>query len=98
MLSVKPGGELGVGGSPFVDSTRQLVLRNRELVALAGPDYELAAAASTNLASNRVVEKAMAQSVHNQPLYAIERLTELPTVGAAHGRSIMHCEAALSCL
>jgi hypothetical protein len=53
-------------------SPRQLVLRDREFVALARSNDELASAVFANLADDGVVEKAVPNPVNDQPFDAIE--------------------------
>ena len=88
-------------GSRFIASTRQLVLRDRELVAFAGLDHELAATVSADFAVNRTMEKSVAQTFHDQPFDAIQSLAELSAVSTTlQGRCgrLTHCGAAPSYL
>ena len=55
-------------------SARQFVLGDRELVALAGPDHELALAAVADLAGDRIVEEAVPQPVDDELFEPVERL------------------------
>ena len=63
--------------------SRQVVLRDDELMALAGPDHELAFAAVPNLAGDRVVEEAVPQAVQHEIFEMAEGLAHLSAVGPA---------------
>src|SRR5262249_1806844 len=58
-------------------SARQFFLGDVELVGLAGADHEMALAAVSNLAGDRVVEEAMLEPIDDEPFQAIERLADL---------------------
>jgi hypothetical protein len=59
-------------------STRQFFLRDRELVALAGPDQELASAAAADLTADRVVKEAVLEPIDDERFKTVEGLAELP--------------------
>jgi len=51
-------------------------------VALAGADNELALAAAADLAGDGIVEEAMLEPFDDKPFEAVERLADLPALGA----------------
>lgn len=56
---------------------RHFLLGDSELMALAGPDHELAFSAVADLATDGIVKEAMAQSIDDDPFEERERLGEL---------------------
>ena len=67
-------------------SARHFVLGDRELVALAGADHELALAAVADLAGDRIVEEAVLEAIDDKPFETVEGLADLPAVGALERR------------
>src|SRR5262245_11524537 len=67
---------------------------NGELVALAGADHEMALAAVSDLAGDRIVEEAMLEPIDDEPFQAIERLADLSAGDSLRrgcDRRISHC-------
>jgi hypothetical protein len=58
-------------------SARHLVLRDRELVALACPDHELALSAVADFAGDRIVEEAVLQAIDDKPFEPVESFADL---------------------
>ena len=62
-------------------SARHLILGNRELVALACPDHELAFAAVGDLARDRIIEEAVPQAIDDKPFEPVEGFADLTATG-----------------
>jgi hypothetical protein len=77
---------------------------DRELVALAGADHEMALPAVADLAGDRIVEKAVLEPIDDEHFQTVERLTETlvghilhePTVGLKEGGPSERLEKAAS--
>jgi hypothetical protein len=65
-----------------------------------GADHEMALAAISDLAGDRVVEEAVLQAIDDKPFEAIEGFSDLLADGSLRrkcNRRISHCAAVLSC-
>ena len=62
-------------------SARHFLFGDSELMALAGPDHELAPSAVADLAMDGTVKEAVAQSIDEDPFEELERLVELAAMG-----------------
>src|SRR5215469_6782450 len=70
---------------------RHFVLCDSELVALAGPDHELALAAFSDLAGDGIVEEAVLQTIDDKPFETVEGLADLSTLGLESIFYLSHC-------
>lgn len=81
-------------------SARQFILRDRELVRLAGLDDELASFVLPDSARDRAPEMTMTKPVEDDLHEAVDRLAKLGSAGLngiGVERIVMHCATAPSC-
>ena len=78
-------------------SARHFVPCDREHVALAGPDHELALAAFVDLAGDGIVEEAVLQAIDDKPFETVEGLADLSTLGLESIFYVSHCATVPSC-